>query len=616
MPNLRTCFGLLAVVAAVWLPCATRAASQVAVLKDLAYKSGAGISPYEEERCKLDLYLPVGTAGFPVVVWFHGGALTSGSKDEDFSIRIARHFAESGLAVALVNYRLSPGAKYPAYVEDAAAAWCWVRGEVARRGGDPERIFVGGHSAGAYLALMIGLDPEYLQRLGSDANAVAGIIAVSGQTMTHYAVRAERGLSKDVIIADEAAPIHYARKGAPPMLVLYGEHDMPARAEENHYLVAALHAAGDAHVLERMVPNRDHGSVAGKMAEPGDPSAEAILAFVGFANKPEWPAVPRFGVNLSGAEFGGHRIPGIFGRDYIYPRALDLDYLGARGRTLFRMPFLWERMQRHLSDSLDADELARLREVLHAASQRGIKVILDPHSYGRYQFAGLGEAQVIGSEAVPVAAFADFWARLATALKGEPAVYAYSLMNEPHDMGDPERWPRAAQAAVAAIRSVDQRPLIFVPVDGWSSARGWATGPNRDLDLKIRDPNNGLVFEAHCYFDKDGSGRYAKSYEQEEGSPEAGVNCVRPFVEWCRTRHVRGFVGEFGVPDSDSRWLVTMDRFLAYLQANGMGATYWSAGPWWGKDRLAIQPQNLETGKPLERVVDRPQMLVLRQFPG
>jgi acetyl esterase/lipase len=260
--------------------CAEATPIGISVLKDIAYKPDARITEYEKERCKLDLYLPESKHVFPSLVWFHGGGLTGGSKDDDFNVRIGRSLANAGIAVAIANYRLSPKAKYPSYVEDAAAAFTWVQGHISERGGDPRRVFAGGHSAGAYLVLMIGLDRRYLVRHGLDTSALAGLIPVSGQTMTHYTVREERGLNKDTIIADEAAPVHYARKDAPPMLVLFAEHDMPARAEENQYLVAALKAAGHPHILERMIRDRDHGSIAGRIPEPDDPAAKAIVSFI------------------------------------------------------------------------------------------------------------------------------------------------------------------------------------------------------------------------------------------------------------------------------------------------------------------------------------------------
>lgn len=256
------------------------AAPAVTVKKDIPYRRDFGLTEYEGQRCKLDLYLPQSGTGFATLIWFHGGALKNGSKDEEFSVRIGQALAGSGLAVAMANYRLSPRAVYPAYIEDAAAAVAWVRASIGQHGGDSRRLHVGGHSAGAYLALMLGLDGRYLEKHGFGTDAIAGLIPVSGQTMTHYTVREERGLPKDTIIADAAAPVHHVRRDAPPMLLIVADNDLPARVEENQLLLAALRAAGHRSSTLRSVADRDHGSIAGNIAVPGDPAAQAILSFV------------------------------------------------------------------------------------------------------------------------------------------------------------------------------------------------------------------------------------------------------------------------------------------------------------------------------------------------
>jgi acetyl esterase/lipase len=264
---------LLAVVVAAETP-----KDGIVVIKNLPYKPGDAVSPYEKERCKLDVYLPKSGKGFATLVWFHGGGLKGGNKDG--ATKMARSLAESGLAVVAANYRLSPKARYPAYLQDAAAAVTWTKAHIAEHGGNPKRIFVSGHSAGGYLTLMLGLDPRYLHDSGTEASELAGYIPISGQTMTHYTVREERGIGQFTIIADEAAPVHYARKYTPMFLVLYADHDVPARAEENAYFVAIMKAAGNSQISGLQIADRTHGSIAGKISEPGDPAREAILEFI------------------------------------------------------------------------------------------------------------------------------------------------------------------------------------------------------------------------------------------------------------------------------------------------------------------------------------------------
>lgn len=256
-----------------------RTAADVRILSDIAYKSNSALTEYEKSRCKLDVYLPASGENFPVIVWFHGGALKGGSKE---SVKpIAERFVHAGIAVVAVNYRLSPKATYPAYLDDSAAAFAWVKSHAEEQHFDPTRIFVSGHSAGGYLAYMLGLDDRWLKPYGLKTNAIAGLIPISGQTMTHYTVREERGImDHNVISADEAAPINHLHKDTPPLLILYADKDMPARREENIYLAAALRATGNPHVQELQVNDRNHGSIAGDIAHPGDPAAEAILHFI------------------------------------------------------------------------------------------------------------------------------------------------------------------------------------------------------------------------------------------------------------------------------------------------------------------------------------------------
>lgn len=251
------------------------------VLTNLAYKSGDKLSTYETERCKLDLYLPdAATKDFPALVWFHGGGLTAGSKDGKETEAIAHHFASSGIAFASVNYRLSPKATYPAYIEDAAAAFAWVKRHIAEHGGNPKRVFIGGHSAGGYLTLMAGLDEKYLKAYGLKLTDIAGLFPVAGQTLTHYTIRQERGLPKDQIIADDASPLHHARKDAPPMLILYAEKDMALRAEENQLLAAAMRQAGHTQTAIHMIKGRTHGTVGHDLAKPDDKGFKLALQFI------------------------------------------------------------------------------------------------------------------------------------------------------------------------------------------------------------------------------------------------------------------------------------------------------------------------------------------------
>jgi acetyl esterase/lipase len=255
-------------------------ADDVVVRENIAYRSGDALSDYERERCLLDLYLPDGASGFPVVVWFHGGGLTAGNKDEKTQVDIARTLAARGIGVAAVGYRLSPQATYPAYIDDAAASVAWVLDHIADYRGDPQSVFVSGHSAGGYLVAMVGLDDQYLSAYGHRPGDLAGLMPISGQMVTHQTVRTERGLPADRPIVDAAAPVYHVRADAPPILAVAGSEDLPARAAENIYFVAAMQAAGDQDVTFHEFEGRSHGTIVTKFAEPDDPVARAMVDFV------------------------------------------------------------------------------------------------------------------------------------------------------------------------------------------------------------------------------------------------------------------------------------------------------------------------------------------------
>ena len=295
-----------------------------------------------------------------------------------------------------------------------------------------------------------------------------------------------------------------------------------------------------------------------------------------------------FGINLSGAEFGtGSR----YGYDYLYPSSADLDRYKAAGMELIRLPFKWERMQPALNGPLSSAELGRLTAFLDAAEARGMKVVLDLHNYGRFGGA------VIGSPQVPVSAFADFWGKLAAAVKDHGAVWGYGIMNEPHDMGSATLWPTAAQAAVNAIRAADMSTTIIVAGDGWSSSWTW---PQNNARLKIADPADNILYEAHVYFDKDGTGTYKGSYDAEGATPLTGVERLLPFLDWLDQNDARGFIGEFGVPSSDPRWLTVLENFATALKQAGLSSTMWGGGSLWGNYNLAAEQTDGRMGSQME----------------
>lgn len=273
------CRSILALVVCLLLAAHSRA-SEFTTKSDISYLSGSNHGEYARKRCKLDLYLPQGSKGFVTMVWFHGGSIKSGEKDGKIALPVSQRFVSDGIAVVSVNYRLSPKAKFPAYIEDCAASVAWTVKNISKYGGDPKKVFVSGHSAGGYLCAMVGMDPKYLAKHGLSPNDLAGFMPVAGQMITHSTVREERGIHRYRPVIDESAPSYFASKDAPPFLCLVGDKDLPARVEENRLFVAFMRANKNATIEYHFGRDRNHGSIASELAKPGDLGGERMLAFI------------------------------------------------------------------------------------------------------------------------------------------------------------------------------------------------------------------------------------------------------------------------------------------------------------------------------------------------
>ncbi|MCP5518542.1 MAG: alpha/beta hydrolase fold domain-containing protein [Verrucomicrobiales bacterium] len=243
--------------------------------RNILYRPAPETDAYAQERCRLDLYHPRETNGYATVVWFHGGGLTGGNRFVPEALK------EQGIAVVAAGYRLSPRVRAPAWIEDAAAAVAWTFKHIETYGGATNRIFVSGHSAGGYLTSMVGLDQRWLAAEGLDANAIAGLIPFSGHCITHFTVRAERGIPGTQAVVDDLAPLFHVRADAPPLLLITGDRnrEMLGRYEENAYLWRMMQEVKhpDTELFE--LDGYDHGG----MAAPAHP---LLLRFVRSHSRP------------------------------------------------------------------------------------------------------------------------------------------------------------------------------------------------------------------------------------------------------------------------------------------------------------------------------------------
>lgn len=218
------------------------------VVRDLAY------GPYP--RQKLDFYVPNGLKEpAPVILFFYGGSWQSG--DKSWYRAFGEAFTSKGIVVAIADYRLYPEALYPAFIEDSALALRFVRKHVPEHGGDPARLFLAGHSAGAYNAMMIVCDPHYLSELGGDSLWVRGLIGISGP-YDFLPLKDDKLI--EIFGGDrraETQPITYVARTYPPMLLVAGSKDRTVSWKNTKRMAAKLREFGN-DVTEIVYPGIGH----------------------------------------------------------------------------------------------------------------------------------------------------------------------------------------------------------------------------------------------------------------------------------------------------------------------------------------------------------------------
>lgn len=247
------------------------------------YRRTAGIAYGDNPRQSLDVYRPeAGSGPRPVVLFFYGGSWQYGSRDD---YRFAGEaLASRGFVAVVADYRLYPEVRYPDFLRDGAAAVRWVRDHIAGYGGDGERLFLMGHSAGAYNVAMLVLDARWLREVGLEPKqAVRGWIGLSGPydflpiktpvVQTIFGPREQWPATQ---------PIAYVSADAPPAWLATGAADTTVLPGNTQRLAARLRAAGIP-VEERSYPGIGHGRTVAALAPPfrkGLPLLDDLAAFV------------------------------------------------------------------------------------------------------------------------------------------------------------------------------------------------------------------------------------------------------------------------------------------------------------------------------------------------
>jgi len=249
----------------------------------------------ETSQQALDVYAAAGgqkaAGGYPVVVWVHGGGWRNGDKDNRSGSKLCETWTRQGIVVVNLNYRLTPDVVHPAHVEDVASGIAWVHRNIARYQGDPRRVYLLGHSAGAHLVALVATNPRFLEAHDLVPNtALAGVMPIdtASYDLATTKTRAVRKMIRDAFgenpatLAD-ASPLGQAREHqvtCPPFLIAV-EKQRPEAWEESIALEKALPKAK---LIVMDYPGegqlKAHGDIARDLMDPANVMTKQLLAFV------------------------------------------------------------------------------------------------------------------------------------------------------------------------------------------------------------------------------------------------------------------------------------------------------------------------------------------------
>lgn len=250
--------------------------------------------PYREDadadarKHKLDLFMPKGIKEVPLLFFIHGGGWTTG--DRKLYAPLGRVFARNGIGTVITSYRLSPGVRHPAHIEDVASAFAWTYKHIAQYGGRADRIFVTGQSAGGHLAALLATNETYLKAQGLSLKAIRGAIPISG-IYNFRPGRMVRVIGEGQEAADSASPMKHVSGSEPPFLILYAENDFGGCGEMSRELCDALKEK-QVQAAWKEIKDRNHISIVFRMMmSDADSTAQELIKFV--AQRSELELKPR-----------------------------------------------------------------------------------------------------------------------------------------------------------------------------------------------------------------------------------------------------------------------------------------------------------------------------------
>ncbi|WP_282608764.1 alpha/beta hydrolase [Pelagibius sp. Alg239-R121] len=234
------CFALLLLFVA---PACSPLTLVDATLPEGAWRQLDAIGYGEDPRQTVDVYLPADDAPKGLLVFFYGGGWDSGDKS-DYRF-VAAAFTAAGYAVAIPDYRLYPQVRYPDFLQDAAGAVSALAAHPDLSTLVPERTFIAGHSAGAWITVMLALEERWLQSGGVDPNQLAGVVGLAGPyDFDPRLYRTTRQSFGHVKAIELTQPVNFARAGGPPLLLVHGAADTTVEAVDSRILAERIQAAG------------------------------------------------------------------------------------------------------------------------------------------------------------------------------------------------------------------------------------------------------------------------------------------------------------------------------------------------------------------------------------